>query len=170
MAAAEISDLTELTSLADADLLVAVDASDTTASVEGTTKKITATNARSSYFAVEGTFTPGIAFGGGATGITYTTQTGHYTKIGNRVFFDINIVLSAKGSSTGSAAITGLPFTPATSLASYICRTNIAAIVVVVRTNADTTLVFENSAGSGALSDTSFAATTSVRVTGGFRV
>jgi hypothetical protein len=55
------------------------------------------------------TWTPGIAFGGGTTGITYTTQAGEYTQIGNIVYFNCNIVLSNKGSSTGAVTITGLP-------------------------------------------------------------
>jgi hypothetical protein len=58
----------------------------------------------------EGTWTPGISFGGGTTGITYSSQTGTYTKIGNRVFIDGIFTLSNKGSSTGAALITGLPF------------------------------------------------------------
>lgn len=61
----------------------------------------------------EGTFTPGITFGGGSTGITYTTQTGDYTKIGRMVVGSIQVTLSAKGSSTGVMAITGLPFATA---------------------------------------------------------
>lgn len=58
----------------------------------------------------EGTWTPGFSFGGGTVGITYTTQTGLYTKIGKLVYVRGSIVLSSKGTSTGSAAITGLPF------------------------------------------------------------
>ena len=59
----------------------------------------------------EGTFTPGIAFGGNAVGVTYTTQTGTYTKIGNRFLIDIVITLNDKGSSTGAVTVTGLPDT-----------------------------------------------------------
>jgi hypothetical protein len=59
----------------------------------------------------EGTFTPSITFGGGSTGITYSTQTGSYTKIGNKVFYFIYIILTSKGSSTGQFNVTGLPFT-----------------------------------------------------------
>ena len=59
----------------------------------------------------EGTWTPGIAFGGGVVDITYTTQAGRYTKIGNQVHVYGSVVLSAKGTSTGQATITGLPFT-----------------------------------------------------------
>jgi hypothetical protein len=63
----------------------------------------------------EGTFVPGIAFGGGTTGITYAAQTGAYTRIGNRVMFELDVELSNKGSSAGSATVTGLPFTAANS-------------------------------------------------------
>jgi len=62
----------------------------------------------------EGTWDPGVTFGGGSTGITYAGyQGGTYTKIGNRVFFTAQMRLTSKGSSTGTAAITGLPFTSA---------------------------------------------------------
>ncbi len=58
----------------------------------------------------KGTFTPGIAFGGGTTGITYAVQSGNYTKIGNVVNFTMQVVTSSIGSSTGNMTITGLPF------------------------------------------------------------
>jgi hypothetical protein len=62
----------------------------------------------------EGTFTAGIAFGGASVGITYdTTPTCTYTKIGMQVTVTGRVGLSSKGSSTGAATITGLPFTPA---------------------------------------------------------
>jgi len=56
------------------------------------------------------TFTPTLLFGGASTGMTYGTQTGRYTRVGNRVFFEVSITLTAKGSSTGAAQIGGLPF------------------------------------------------------------
>lgn len=59
----------------------------------------------------EGTFTPAITLGGGATGVTYASANGYYTKIGNRVEINGAIILSSKGSSTGAVVITGLPFT-----------------------------------------------------------
>jgi len=59
----------------------------------------------------EGAWTPGISFGGGTTGITYALQTGKYTKIGRLVVCTGYFTLSSKGSSTGNAKITGLPFT-----------------------------------------------------------
>lgn len=59
----------------------------------------------------EGTWTPSLNFGGGTTGITYNKQLGRYQKIGNTVYVTIEMELTSKGSSTGIAQITGLPFT-----------------------------------------------------------
>lgn len=58
----------------------------------------------------EGTFTPTLSFGGGSTGITYVVRTGVYTRIGNRALGNLEIVLLTKGSSTGNAVISGLPY------------------------------------------------------------
>ena len=57
----------------------------------------------------EGTWTPVLRFGGGSTGITYSTQTGRYTRIGQAYFFTAVLILTSKGSDTGNADITGLP-------------------------------------------------------------
>ena len=59
----------------------------------------------------ESSFTPGITFGGAAVGVTYGSQIGRYTRIGERVFFNLSLTLTSKGSSTGVIAITGLPYT-----------------------------------------------------------
>ena len=59
----------------------------------------------------EGTWTPTLTFGGGSAGITYGSQLGTYVKIGKLVWLNCRLALSAKGSSTGSARVTGLPFT-----------------------------------------------------------
>lgn len=56
-----------------------------------------------------GAWTPGITFGGGSTGITYSNQIGEYMRIGNVVYISCVVTLSNKGSSTGVAVITGLP-------------------------------------------------------------
>jgi hypothetical protein len=53
----------------------------------------------------------GVSFGGGSTGVTYNVNTGTYTKIGRQVTVNGQIALTNKGSSTGDASITGLPFT-----------------------------------------------------------
>jgi len=63
----------------------------------------------------EGFCTLGIAFGGGTTGITYGGRPISYVKVGSLVTVTGYIGLSNKGSSTGNATITGLPFTIAAS-------------------------------------------------------
>jgi len=59
----------------------------------------------------EGTWTPVLRFGTGNTGMTFLhSPSGTYTKIGNTVRIRFGFRLSAKGSSTGSIIIEGLPF------------------------------------------------------------
>ena len=66
----------------------------------------------------EGTFTPGITFGGASVGMTGTFA-GRYTKVGRAVTINGIIALTAKGSSTGIAKISGLPFTSANASGEY---------------------------------------------------
>jgi hypothetical protein len=69
----------------------------------------------------EGTWTPTLAFGGGSTSITYQQQGGFYTKVGRLVNASVIIQLTSKGSSTGGATITGLPFTSLNSANNINC-------------------------------------------------
>lgn len=62
-----------------------------------------------------GTFTPTLELGGAAVGMTFNYRAGNYTKIGNKVTIWVDILLTAEGSSTGYATITGLPFTQSAS-------------------------------------------------------
>jgi len=62
----------------------------------------------------EGTWTPVITNSGTApTGVTYGVQQGTYTKIGNKVYFEVAVRLSAYTAGTGEVIITGLPFSMA---------------------------------------------------------
>lgn len=54
-------------------------------------------------------WTPALAFGGGSTGLTYGDRSGTYYQVGKIVFYYGRILLSAVGSSTGAAVITGAP-------------------------------------------------------------
>jgi hypothetical protein len=67
----------------------------------------------------EGTWTPTLNFGGATTGITYTTQAALYVRNGHTVFVSGYILLSSKGSATGAATISGLPFAVANSNGAY---------------------------------------------------
>ena len=63
--------------------------------------------------ATTGTFNPSLTFGGGTSGITYNSRYGKYWVIGPIVYFGIFFALTSKGSSTGTAYISNLPFTSA---------------------------------------------------------
>jgi hypothetical protein len=67
----------------------------------------------------EGTWTMGVSFGGASTGVTYAANTGTYTKIGRQVTVNGLMSLSNKGSATGSASLTGLPFIIGTASAPF---------------------------------------------------
>jgi hypothetical protein len=67
----------------------------------------------------EGTWTMGVSFGGASVGVTYGVNTGTYIKIGRQVTVNGYLLLANKGSSTGDAQITGLPFTIGNSGSNY---------------------------------------------------
>lgn len=76
----------------------------------------------------EGTFTPGLMFGTGTTGITYAGSTAaRYVRIGKMVFVTGVVVLTNKGSSTGQAQVTGLPFNVASG-ADTVCTLRLDAV------------------------------------------
>jgi len=58
----------------------------------------------------EGTWTPTVEGSTTAGTATYSVQVGKYTKIGNRVFFNLSVIWTS-GTGTGNLKITGLPFT-----------------------------------------------------------
>ncbi len=127
---------------------------------------------------LQGTFTPAIAFGGAATGVTYTTQTASYTRIGNTIFFSIVLTLSNKGSSVGAATITGLPVASGTGTFGGIpYASNVTFAVTYTNaywtTAASTLALYQFGAVPGAgtvLDDTHFANNTDLRFSGTYFV
>jgi hypothetical protein len=87
------------------------DATVTTSGIEFPATQVASASANNLDDYEEGTFTMGIAFGGASVGVTYLANTGTYTKIGRQVTVNGFVYLSSKGSSTGTARVTGLPFT-----------------------------------------------------------
>jgi hypothetical protein len=67
----------------------------------------------------EGTFDFGIEFGGASVAVTYSIRGGKYTKIGRQVTVTGYMFITSKGTSTGAATITGLPFTVFNNTANY---------------------------------------------------
>ena len=67
----------------------------------------------------EGTWTPAIKFGGGSTGITYSSYNrGWYTKIGRVVTLKMALEVTNKGTSTGNASIV-VPFNSSLTSSSH---------------------------------------------------
>ena len=127
---------------------------------------------------LEDTFTPSLTFNGGSTGITYVTQLGYYTRVGNRVFFELYIELSSKGSSTGVAYVQGLPLSQATRnafpvIVSGATFTGLTGVVKGLGTTASpTAILLTQSSGSGdnVLTDTVFTNSAQITITGTYRV
>jgi hypothetical protein len=68
----------------------------------------------------EGTFTPTLAGGSvNPTGVTYSTQSGKYTKIGNVVTIFIYIAFTTYTGGAGTVQLQGLPFTVFSGLGGY---------------------------------------------------
>jgi hypothetical protein len=119
----------------------------------------------------EGSFTPGLSFGGSSTGIVYTTQAGVYRRVGGLVAVDARVAISNNGSGTGSALITGLPFTSAASSASPIgavfalTLTTVAMPMAAVASGTTTIALFNFTASSAvALTDANIGAGADIRV------
>jgi hypothetical protein len=126
---------------------------------------------------VEGNFTPVVTFGGGSTGITYSAQSGVYTRIGRLVHVEIVILLTSKGSDTGAAVITGLPLTVAQSTAAAgIQASSLTAGVgdtylMAVFNGAATTITLQDIAAglAASITDVDFTNTTLLRIGGVYR-
>jgi hypothetical protein len=71
----------------------------------------------------ETTFSPTLGGTGGQSGQVYASQVGLYTKIGNRVDFDVRITMTTVGTLTGNVVIGNLPYT-AVGTSGYIAGTS----------------------------------------------
>lgn len=146
----------------------------------GTTTGTIGTNVLNAYEDRDGAFTPGVAFGGGTTGVTYTAQRAGYDRVGKKISFELYIALSSKGSSTGALTITGLPYTaknesgnqPAVSI---MCDGLNAGVVGSlqghVQSNSTTIMIYEFAAGAVTqLVDTKIANTSTFRISGSYEI
>jgi hypothetical protein len=81
----------------------------------GTSTTVNTTTVATQVFGITGTWTPNIQINAVNTGITYTTQVGGYTVLGNIVCVWANIVLSSKGASSGVLSISNFPIATSTN-------------------------------------------------------
>lgn len=134
--------------------------------------------AKNGLRSVRGTFTPGLTFGGGSTGLTFSSRGGDYERVGDLVVWTATMTLSAKGSSTGSAKITGLPFAKGAtsgvanplSVAYYDTMTGLTSPPFGTMDNAATTAsLFDGGAtAAAALDEGNFNDTTTIQVGGSY--
>lgn len=125
-----------------------------------------------------GTFTPTVLNGGAAVGRTYATQSGSYVVRGNRVEFNITIVMTAKGSSTGALTIGGLPFASKSSGAFGCPNINVANVTytgipfgLILNSSALINVYTQSSAStSTAMTDTALANNSEFYITGSYEV
>jgi hypothetical protein len=121
----------------------------------------------------EGTITPVLRFGGNSVGITYSTQTGTYTKIGNRLSFTILIQLTSKGSSTGGASVAGLPFTSAESTIIPVLISNITGAGTIPQFLTNSTVVdlyYQTTGANAQYTDANFNNNSLLYISGTYRV
>lgn len=130
----------------------------------------------------EGTWTPTLwdTTESDAEGQTYTTQTGTYTKIGNRVFFELQLIVSSVGTLTGgdSVYIGGLPFTcqsvgaAVTASASGFAITAGNAVVgnLVPTANSISLEVYDATTGTTNMTVTQFSGNGALSMSGHYKV
>lgn len=123
-------------------------------------------------------FTPVLAFGGGSTGITFTSNNGYYVTAGDLVFYSVVFVLSSKGTDVGVASITNLPFPVATATNFFppgaMSSSDITlagqSYIVGIPQQSSTNLNFQASNTAGTpranLTNVEFANTTAISVSG----
>lgn len=127
----------------------------------------------------DNTFTPGITFGGGSTGIAYGTRIGRYQRIGDWIHFEIIIILSTKPSSTGTLRVTGLPATsnsttgnqPAVAVMGSVLNSISGALMCLVRNNDTALQIFYLGTGTiTELTDTNFNNTSELHISGKYQL
>jgi len=127
-----------------------------------------------------GTWSPSVSFGGGSTGVATSIASGFYTRIGNLCHISCNLTLTSKGSDTGTAVITGLPFT-AGSVSNQngsiraVYAANMAGLTSGIEgrttdSSTDVRLQDWGAAGVAVLDDTNFTNTTSIRLGGWYQI
>ncbi len=121
-----------------------------------------------------GTWTPSVSFGGGQTGMTYASQAGTWSKNGRLVTFEGICTLSAKGSSTGTATLGLLPFTPVGiwpfAIEFQLPTSGVGDTMLSAFAVNSTTLTLRKMASGTMtnLADTDFTANTVIRISGSY--
>ena len=122
----------------------------------------------------QGTWTPALKFGSNDAGLTYASRGGWYTRVGNLVTLCGFIILSAKGTSTGTVTIEDVPyngnalFSPNTALTgggtvTYYDNVSGTGVRPALAFNSSSNVVQMHNSGGGNTGDSNFASNSSVR-------
>jgi len=128
------------------------------------------------------TFTPSIRFGAGNTGadVTYGSRVGRIEKVGNLVFFTVDVTLTSKGAQTGQAILFDFPenlstiyFTPINVIVYSNGSALTAGLVGFVQSDGSNLPAYvyfyqQGAAGVAAFDNTNFTNTTRIFVSGCF--
>jgi hypothetical protein len=122
-------------------------------------------------------FTPILNFGGATTGITYSASHGRACYVSNDlVYFELFINLSSKGSATGTATITGLPYTSRDQDTNrglpfivHVVSLGSATTMYATLANNSTILTLRSYTTQSALTDSVFGASTKITISGHYR-
>ena len=125
----------------------------------------------------EGTFSPVVQGSSNAGTATYSTQVGQYTKIGNRVFYNLRIFYTG-GTGTGDIRVGGLPFTSNSTQAGAvgsIYAENLAGtagyvFVTIVIPNVTYLTIDQAAVGGGAAIATAYDAAANIDISGHYFV
>ncbi|NKJ03147.1 hypothetical protein [Rhizobium sp. SG741] len=163
------SDITSLTGLATPLSIAQGGTAGATASAARTNLGLT--SAATATATVGGSWTPVLAFGGSSTGITYSVQSGTYQRIGPLIYASFGITLTSKGSATGAATISGLPFATSSGGSLLIVSgsnfvTQSPTFGVIATGTTSVSIGVAGSTGPVALTDANFSATTSLTMSG----
>jgi len=119
--------------------------------------------------------TPVLTFGGGTTGQT-GGGSGYATRVGDLVYFELTKFLTNKGSSTGSAVISGLPWaragvTQVKFNIDYYSMSGLTGVPYGVALAGTSISIYQTAAATPtAVSDTFFTNTTQLYISGTYRV
>lgn len=123
----------------------------------------------------DATWTPVLAFNGLSTGVTYSSRSGTYIRIGDLVTAWCTVVLTSKGSAVGQLGIGGLPETVRSGVTGagsvgFISNISLVAGSTGVKCSASggtntVSFVYESTTGDGAMDNTMVTNTTEIRLT-----
>ena len=121
---------------------------------------------------LSGSWTPQTSFDGGTTGLTQSTETGTWIRIGNLVFVKILVVVSAKGSDTGFIRVS-LPTTVGASDPSGILNvlyTSWASTATAVHARAEAGLTYARFYRGGTAGDSTLCTSSDVDSAFSYRI